>query len=207
MSSTTQSQTILITYATRYGSTAEVATAIAETLRTHGLDVDVQPVTMVKTLESYQAVIFGAPLYIGSWPKEAHAFLMRHQATLQQRPLAIFTLGPINQLEGKLGEEEQSEEEGEGGAEEKEWEDVRNQLQKQMAKVAWLQPVALALFGGKLDPAALRFPENLLTKIPGSPLYKRPASDARDWNAIHTWAESLITEMQLTTPAGEKVAA
>ena len=41
-------------------------------------------------------------------------------------------------------------------------------------------------FVGKFDPAALHFPYNLLM-----PLKKMPASDERDWEAIHAWAKRL----------------
>jgi menaquinone-dependent protoporphyrinogen oxidase len=40
------------------------------------------------------------------------------------------------------------------------------------------------MFGGKYDPAKLRFPVNLLAG-------KEPASDLRDWTAIRAWAADL----------------
>jgi menaquinone-dependent protoporphyrinogen oxidase len=40
------------------------------------------------------------------------------------------------------------------------------------------------MFGGKYDPAKLRFPINLLAG-------KEPASDLRDWTAIRAWADSI----------------
>lgn len=58
------SASILVTYATRYGSTQEVAEAVAETLREAGLEVDVQPARKVRTLEGRRAVVLGAPLYM-----------------------------------------------------------------------------------------------------------------------------------------------
>ena len=45
---------ILMAYATRYGSTQEVADRIAATLRESGLTVDVQPVKQVRTLDGYR---------------------------------------------------------------------------------------------------------------------------------------------------------
>ncbi|MCL4514078.1 MAG: hypothetical protein M1379_00565 [Firmicutes bacterium] len=61
-------------------------------------------------------------------------------------------------------------------------------LEQELAKYPWLKPIALELFGGKLDPAKLRFPHNLLTMLPASPLHQAPASDLRDWTAIRAWA-------------------
>jgi len=163
---------ILVTYATRYGSTQEVAEQIAATLRENGLEVGLEPARQVRTLEGYRAVVLGAPLYIGRWLKDAHRFLARHQASLSDRPVAIFTLGPTR-------------------AATDEWQDVRAQMDKEITKYPWLEPVAAELFGGAYDPARLRFPDSLLAVLPASPLHQMPASDLRDWDAIRAWANGL----------------
>jgi menaquinone-dependent protoporphyrinogen oxidase len=168
---------ILVTYATRYGSTQEVAEAIAVTLRAQGLEVDLQPMRNVRTLEGYRAVVLGAPLYIGHWLKDAQRFLAQHREALIRRPVAVFTLGPTQ-------------------ADEKEWEGVRVQLEQELARYPWLKPVAFALFGGKYDPAKLRFPDSLLAKLPATPLHQMPASDVRDWMAIRAWANNLAMQLQ-----------
>ncbi len=163
---------VLVSYATRYGSTREVAGAVAETLRGSGLKVECLPMRQVRTLEGYGAFVLGAPLYIGRWPKDAQSFLSRHRESLIGRPVAIFTLGPTR-------------------SDKKEWEGVRAQLDQQLARFPCLKPMACELFGGKYDPAKLRFPLRLLANLPASPLHNMPASDVRDWPAIRTWAGSL----------------
>jgi menaquinone-dependent protoporphyrinogen oxidase len=90
------STSILVAYATRYGSTQEVAEAIAATLRERGLEVDLQPARDVHTLERYHAIVLGAPIYLSHWQKDARRFLARHRATLTARPVAIFALGPTH---------------------------------------------------------------------------------------------------------------
>jgi menaquinone-dependent protoporphyrinogen oxidase len=62
---------VLVAYATRYGSTQEVAETVATMLRVRGLEVDIQPMQEVRTLEGYRAVVLGAPLYVGRWHKDA----------------------------------------------------------------------------------------------------------------------------------------
>jgi menaquinone-dependent protoporphyrinogen oxidase len=168
---------VLVAFATKYGSTQEVAESIAAALRERGLEVDVQPMREVRSLEGYRAVVLGAPLYISLWPQEARRFLARQREALIQRPVAIFALGPLH-------------------IDEKEMEGTRAQLDKEMAKYPWLKPVALELFGGRYDPARLRFPDTLMATFPASPLKGLPASDARDWNAIRAWASSLITKLK-----------
>jgi menaquinone-dependent protoporphyrinogen oxidase len=171
---------ILVAYATRYGSTQEVAEAVAATLRDSGLEVDLQPMRQVRTLAGYSAVVLGAPLYIGRWHKDAQRFLSLHQEALTQRPVAVFTLGPTQPDE--------------------EWEGVHAQLAQELAKYPWLTPVALELFGGKYDPAELRFPDKLLASLPASPLHQIPASDLRDWTAIRAWAGNLAAKLEPALP-------
>ncbi|MHB0856159.1 MAG: flavodoxin domain-containing protein [Anaerolineae bacterium] len=171
--------TVLVTYATRYGSTQEVAEAVAEVLRGQGLTVEVRPAGQVHSVEEYRAVVLGAPLYIGSLLKDAQRLLERHQQTLAQRPVAVFALGPTGDNVG-----------------ESEWQEVRASLDKALAKYPWLKPVTVELFGGKYDPAMLRFPDSLLAKLPASPLHGMPASDLRDWESIRAWAGNLAATLQ-----------
>ena len=161
------SASILVAYATRYGSTQEVAEAIAATLREGGLAVDCRPLKEVKTLEGYTAVVVGAPLYMFHWHKDAKSFLSRHRQALMARPVAVFAMGPLKD-------------------EAKDWQDVRAQLDKELLKFPWLAPVAAEVFGGKHDPTKLTFPHNL---IPA--LKQMPACDIRDWTAIRAWALGL----------------
>ena len=170
------SDSILVTYATRYGSTQEVAEAVAAALQEAGLQVELQPVKKARPGDSYRAVVLGAPLYIGSLLKEAQRFLEQNREGLVGRPVAIFALGPLS-------------------ADEKELEGVRAQLDKELAKFAWLKPVEAQVFGGKYDPKKLRFPDSLLGALPASPLYQRPAGDYRDWDAIRSWARSLAAKL------------
>lgn len=166
------SDVVLVAYATRYGSTQEVAEAVAKTLREVGVHVDVQPMRKVRELGGYRAVVLGAPIYIGSLHKDAQRFLARHQTALTERPVALFALGPTHD----------DEEERQGS---------RGQLDKELAKYPWFSPGHVDVFGGRYDPAKLRFPDSLLAALPASPLHGQPASDARDWTAIGAWASSV----------------
>jgi menaquinone-dependent protoporphyrinogen oxidase len=164
---TTMSSLVLVGYATRYGSTLEVAEAVEATLRECGLEVDIQPTRKVRTLEGYRGVVLGAPLFMFHWHKDALRFLSRNREALTERPVAVFALGPTHDP-----------------YDEGEWRDSRAHLDKELARFPWLAPVALEMFGGKYDPAKLRFPVNLLAG-------KVPASDLRDWTAIRAWAAGL----------------
>ena len=83
---------VLVTYATRAGSTAEVAQAIAEVLRARsgGDTVDVLPVKEVMDLSPYRAVIVGSAVRYGKWLPEAVDFVAKNQAALAKVPTALF---------------------------------------------------------------------------------------------------------------------
>ncbi len=136
------SERILVAFATKHGSTREVADAIAATLRRRGHEVDVQPAAKVKVLGDYGLVVLGAPLYTGKWHKDAHRFLKRHQSILEGRPVAIFALGP---------RKPPSE-----GTWPRSWE----QLDGALAKHPWLAPAATVLFGGADPPKKGREPRD-----------------------------------------------
>ena len=158
---------VLVGYATQYGSTKEVAEAIAGTLHESGFEVDLQSLSKVQSLDNYSAVVLGAPLLMFHWHRNALNFLSRHRNALMERPVAVFVLGPTHAPHDAA-----------------EWKDSQEQLEKELAKFPWLKPAAIKLFGGKYDPALLRFPLNLMAG-------KAPASDIRDWEALRAWAEGL----------------
>jgi menaquinone-dependent protoporphyrinogen oxidase len=89
--------------------------------------------------------------------------------------VAVFALGPVSR--------------------EEDLEQARGQLDGALAKLAWLRPVAAAMFAGKYDPTRLRLADRLVAMLPASPLHGIPARDDRDWEAIRAWAESLPAAM------------
>jgi menaquinone-dependent protoporphyrinogen oxidase len=152
------SGTILVAYGTKHGSTREVAHAVAETLEEHGLDVDTLPAARVDDLSPYEGVVVGGAIYMGRWHPDAVGFLEQHRKALAVMPVAVFGMGP------RTMEQHDAEE-------------SRAQLAKALEKVPEVDPYAVAVFGGVIDPRSLRFPFNRL-----------PASDARDWSEIRAWA-------------------
>ncbi len=163
---------VLVTYASKYGSTGEVAEAIATVLRNRGLDAVVQPVESVKDLDGFSAVVLGVALYFFRWRGSAHKFLKRHHRALEQIPVAVFGMGPI----------EDTPEQYAG---------TRGHLDKGLAKHAWLAPVSVTVFGGRLDPEHLRFPDN------NPAMRQMGAVDLRDWDAVGKWADGLAEKLDV----------
>jgi len=149
---------ILVAYASKHGSTREVAEEIAATLHEQGLTVDVMGANQARDISAYSGVILGGALYMGRWHADARNFAERHSAALGHMPLAVFAMGP-----------KRLEDDDVAGA--------RAQLDLALAKLP-VSPQLVAIFGGVIDPTKLRFPWKWLS-----------VSDARDWDAIRSWAE------------------
>jgi menaquinone-dependent protoporphyrinogen oxidase len=162
---------VLLAYASKYGSTREVAEAIAQAMQKKGLVVDLQHASQVRSLKDYDAVILGAPLYLYRWHKHALQFLKRHEKELKAMPAAAFAIGPSF------------------NGDEKEWLETRDQFRKELAKFPWFKPIEAEVMGGKFDPANLAFPMKYFLK-------DLPAADLRDWDAIATWAAEVAVKLQ-----------
>ena len=154
---------ILVAYATKGGSTEQVALDVAGRLSAHGLVADVRAVTSVTSLGDYDGVVLGSALYMGRLHADARRFLHRHHDELAARPLAVFAMGPRTLEPDDVAGSEQ-------------------QLAAGLAKEPALEPFATTVFGGVFDPDAHHFPLN-----------RMPASDARDWDAIRRWADEVAT--------------
>ncbi len=152
---------ILVTYATKKGSTREVAEAIALRLEGHGLTTTLLPAAEIDELGDFDAVVIGGALYTGRWHADARRFLKEFREPLAGMQLAVFAIGPLT-----------TSDEDVAGA--------RKQLDHALEKTPELEPVAVAIFGGVVVPDKLHFPFS-----------RMPASDARDWETIRAWADEV----------------
>jgi menaquinone-dependent protoporphyrinogen oxidase len=165
----TMSKKILITYATKAGSTVEIAAFIGECLSKHDCAVDVKPVSENPALDGYQAVLMGSAIRMGSWLPEAVDFVRKNQTTLNQLPTSIFTVHMLNYRDDETS---------------------RAARQAYTAPVRELLPSADEIFfRGKLDYQTLSFFDRMIAKAVANP--NDPPGDFRDWDAIRGWAENL----------------
>lgn len=152
----------LVAYGSKRGSTKEVATAIAASLRAAGHNVDLlsAEAAAVAGPNGYDSVVIGGSIYMGHWHADACKFVRRHHDALKGLPLAVFALGPRT-------------------LEEQDVADSRKQLDGTLARLK-IEPELVAIFGGAIDPAKLHFPFNRTRR-----------SDARDWQAIDAWSDEV----------------
>ncbi len=159
---------LLVTYASKYGSTAEIAEVIGKELRKREYEVEVKPVDQVGSLAGYDGFVIGSAVYAGSWMKAAAKFLRSNQELLAGRPVWLFSSGPT----------------GEGDPNEimDGWDFPEN-----LTKVReTIKPKEVILFHGQLDLDKLNFAEKMIVKS-----VKATVGDFRDWLVIRGWARSI----------------
>lgn len=84
----------LVVYASKHGSTAEIAEVIGETLRERGFVTDVRPAKGVRRIDEYRLVVVGSAVYMFRWQGDAIDFLKRFRHELETRPTWLFSSGP-----------------------------------------------------------------------------------------------------------------
>ncbi|WP_109000678.1 flavodoxin domain-containing protein [Streptomyces rishiriensis] len=155
--------TVLVTYGTTNGSTAEIAEAVADVLRKAGLTVESTPARSVAGVERYDAVVVGGALYAGRWHKDARRFVRRNRVPLAERPVWFFSSGPLD-----------------ASASERDIPPVRG-VRRAMDRMGVRDHVT---FGGRLE-------EGARGRMAGMILRSGKGGDFRDFGAIETWAQAV----------------
>jgi menaquinone-dependent protoporphyrinogen oxidase len=161
---------ILVAYATKHNSTAEIANLIGETLQQTRLrsgipHVEVKSVEAVGDVTKYDVVVLGSAVYVGQWQSEAANFLKKYEDELAQRPVWLFSSGPTG--------------EGDPQALLKGWKFPPGL----MPVVERIKPRDIAVFHGNLDASRLGLLERFMVKQ-----VKAPMGDFRDADMIRNWA-------------------
>jgi menaquinone-dependent protoporphyrinogen oxidase len=160
--------TILVTAASRHGSTREIAETIATELRAQALAVEVRDPQTVTALDRYDAVILGSAVYAGKWLAAADGFARQHRARLATIPVWLFSSGPIGDGPHPHG-------------------DLAG-LDELQATLGAREHV---IFTGKLETSDLNLAERLIARV-----VHAPSGDFRDWDAIRRWARAIGTTLQ-----------
>jgi menaquinone-dependent protoporphyrinogen oxidase len=169
---------VLVAYGTKHGATAEIAEAIASTLRAAGLDVDVQRARSVRSLDRYRAVVLGSAVYAGRWRSDAMRLLRRRG--MQGREVWLFSSGPVGE---DTGDPEQLER----------W-TRPPRVQRIGAELGMHEHV---VFGGMVADDAGFIRKRMARKIPPE------LRDRRDWREIEAWSQRIAATLGARpAPAG-----
>ncbi len=163
---------ILVTYTTRTESTAEIAAAIGKELQVKGYLVDIADMKEITSIEKYDAIVLGAPVYMGHIEKKLLSFITRNREMFAKIPFAVFIVGiaPVSPQAGAV-------------------DTVLDQLRKAASP---LKPVALTMFAGRLERKTQSFLKRTMIDI-----MKVPTGDFRNWDDISEWAQGLPVLLEL----------
>ncbi len=173
---------ILVAYASKHGSTQEIAERIAERLRAADLEAEALPVGDVRDVQRYDAVVLGSAVYMFHWMGEAKSFAGRHRADLAARPLWLFSSGPFGPE--PLDKEGRNKLEISGP---RELDDLRSSLGPREHRVFW------GAWDRKNKP--IGFWERLVHLMPAGRA-SLPDADFRDWPNIEAWADGIAAELR-----------
>lgn len=172
---------VLVAFATRHGATAEIAERIASRIREKGMSAVCLEVGEVRDVGRYDAYVIGSAAYVLHWLREATSFVKRNLETLRERPVWLFSSGPLGtDLVDAEGHDVLET------SRPKELDEFRELL----------QPEDDHVFFGAWDPdAAPRgIAERMLRMMPAS-REALPAGDFRDWDAIEAWADEIVAAL------------
>jgi menaquinone-dependent protoporphyrinogen oxidase len=162
---------LLVTAASRHGSTAEIATELGKALRgaLPGVGVDVVPLSRVAGLADYDAVVLGSAVYFGRWLDEARWQLTALGPALRERPVWLFSSGPVG--DPSVPETEPAE----------------------VAELAAAVGArAHVVFPGALHRELLGMRERLAVG-----LVRADDGDYRDWPAVRAWADRIAADLRV----------
>ena len=162
--------TVLVAYASKRGSTAEIAETVAATLRREGLGVCLEPAGGVGSLERFDAVVLGSAVYMKRWPGDARHFLKKHRKALRQMPFWVFNSGPV----------------GDPARNDQAW----MEPPKLAEKVEALDGRGHVVFGGCVPAEPRGRVERAM--VEGIPKEYR---DRRDWDEIRAWAKQVAADL------------
>lgn len=83
----------LVTWASRHGSTSEIAKVIAEELSGAGHEVDLKEVTTVEAINSYDGLVMGSAVYTTQWISDMRNFTHKFEQELLEKPMWAFSVG------------------------------------------------------------------------------------------------------------------
>jgi menaquinone-dependent protoporphyrinogen oxidase len=170
---------VLVVVASKHGSTAEIAGALARELagcpdgRVAGLSAVVVPADQQPDPAGFDAVLLGSAVYAGRWMESAREYAARYAATLRTRPVWLFSSGPIGEPPFPPDEPHDA------------------------APLATLTGArAHQVFPGRLEKAHLTFGERAMVTAMRAPL-----GDFRDWAVVADWAARIATALTAAIPA------
>lgn len=163
---------ILVTTASRHGSTREIGEAVADVLAAEGHEVDRADPEDVTAVDRYDAVVLGSAVYAGRLAVTLRDLVERQGGQLAARPVWLFWSGPVGHR-GRVT--------GEAAVPPDEVEVVARRIDAR----------EVACFGGQLRRSELGLAERALVAM-----IDAEDGDHRDFEAVEEWARSIAVSLR-----------
>lgn len=172
--------TVLVAYASAFGSTREIAQHIASRMAVALGDVECRSVEEVGAVSRYEAVVVGSAIHNQAWLPTGLLFLNHQARELAKRPVWAFSVGMADALPKPFRRR--------GAALQ------QKRLAEVLAKEVPLR--GCKIFSGVYEAGQMPAPLRMLFRLTGGRF-----GDLRDWVAVDDWTDQ-ITD-QLAKPSRE----
>ncbi|MDG0866269.1 flavodoxin domain-containing protein [Candidatus Lucifugimonas marina] len=165
---------VLVAFATRFGSTREIASAIAAELIAEGIEAVAAEATSSLNPDDYDAFVIGSPLYGRKWMSVAGMFAAITSERINGKPVVLFSVGTLGVGSPEAGRTEHDE------------------FVARLKEVApKLNVISDEVFTGYFERSNLPWYLRIIDRFAPT-----PQGDHRDWAAIHAWANLVATKFK-----------
>lgn len=164
---------ILVVYASRGGTTGEIAEQIANTLRLKGMTVETATVKNVSNAGDYDAIVLGSAIYFRRMMPSAVRFIRQNASALESCPVAVFSVGA--QMRKPTPKNHAL---------------VEKWVRRGLRAYPNIQPIAVEHFAGAVAFRRLNVLWRVLLIITFG-----ERGDWRDLNAVQTWVNQLYPQL------------
>jgi menaquinone-dependent protoporphyrinogen oxidase len=169
---------ILVAYSTTDGHTRHICERLQQVMAEQGDDVTVAPLAQADGLDlsAFDKIVIGASIRYGKHQPAVAQFIARHQALLESRPNAFFSVNIVARKP------------------EKSQPDTNPYLVKFLRQISW-KPKLLAVFAGRLDYPSYgvfdRFMIRLIMRMTHGPTDPTAVIEFTDWRQVEAYGRQV----------------
>ena len=171
---------ILIAYSSTDGHTRTICARLRQVAQRQGHFTTVLPLAQSETLdlEAFDTIVIGASIRYGKHQPEVAKFIQRHQALLERKGNAFFTVNIVARKPEKSRPE------------------TNPYLIKFLRQISW-KPKLLEVFAGRLDYPSYRFVDRymirLIMRMTNGPTDPKAVIDFTDWAQVDAFGLRLCS--------------